>query len=243
MRYAIVADIHANLAAFTAVLDDIEKRGGADELWCLGDVVGYGPDPHRCLELLRKYKHVCIAGNHDWAAIGRVDTASFNAAAAEACFWTAQQLTAEDRQYLGNLPLMLQRGDFTLAHGSPREPIWEYILSEVAARENLAYFETPFCLVGHSHIPFIFEKGESNERLAGPEGDVPLALAENRLIINPGSVGQSRDGDPRAAYTVYDSQGRSVAHYRVDYDISATQLRMREYDLPDSLVRRLSFGR
>ena len=146
MRYAILADIHANLAAFTAVLDDIQGRGGVGEIWCLGDVVGYGPDPHQCLELLRQHDHVCVAGNHDWAAVGKVDTAYFNPAAAAACGRTAQQLTPEDRQYLGDLPLIVERGGFTLAHGSPRESIWEYILSASSARENLDYFQTRFCL-------------------------------------------------------------------------------------------------
>jgi len=243
MHYAIIADIHANLAAFTAVLNDINSRGGVDELWCLGDVVGYGPDPHRCLELLRRQEHVCVAGNHDWAAIGRIDTAYFNPAAAEACNWTAQQLTPEDRQYLESLPMVLENGDFTLAHGSPREPIWEYILSDVSARENLAYFKTSFCLVGHSHVPFVFEDDESHDHFCALADNAVLMLAEKRLIINPGSVGQPRDGDPRASYAIYDSEAGSVAHYRVGYDIAATQTRMREYRLPESLARRLDFGR
>ncbi|GAI55502.1 unnamed protein product, partial [marine sediment metagenome] len=117
MRYAIIADIHANLAAFTAVLDDIERRGGVEEIWCLGDVVGYGPDPHQCLELLRQHKHICVAGNHDWAAIGKIDTSEFNPDAADACRWTAKQLSPEDVEYLGSLPLVIARGDFSLVHG------------------------------------------------------------------------------------------------------------------------------
>jgi len=244
MRYAIIADIHANLAAFIAVLDDIEIRGGVDEMWCLGDVVGYGPDPHLCLELLRRQEHICVAGNHDWAAIGRIDTAYFNPAAAEACHWTAQQLTPEDRQYLESLPLVLEPGDFTLAHGSPREPIREYISSDIIARENLAYFKTSFCLVGHSHVPSVFEYGEAgNARFGAWDDNAVLMLAEKRLIINPGSVGQPRDGDPRASYAIYDSEAGKVAHCRVTYDIAATQSRMREYRLPERLVRRLDFGR
>lgn len=244
MRCAIVADIHANLAAFTAVLDDIKSRGGVDELWCLGDVVGYGPDPHRCLELLRRQEHICVAGNHDWAAIGRIDTNYFNPAAAEACQWTAQQLTPEDRQYLESLPLVLEPGNFTLAHGSPREPIREYIRSDVTARENLAYFKTSFCLVGHSHVPSVFECDEAgNARFGALDDNAVLMLAEKRLIINPGSVGQPRDGDPRAGYAIYDSEACLVTHYRIPYDVAATQSRMREYGLPESLVKRLGFGR
>ena len=243
MRYAIIADIHANLAAFTTVLDDIKSKGGVEEVWCLGDVVGYGPDPHRCLELLRQHNHICVAGNHDWAAVGKIDTAYFNPAAAAACHWTAQQLSPEDRQYLENLPLVIEKGDFTLAHGSPREPIWEYILSTSTARENLAYFQTQFCLVGHSHIPFVFEYGETGScSLSEFVDNAVLTLAENRLIVNPGGVGQPRDGDPRASYAIYDSEAGSVTHYRVAYDIAATQSRMTEYRLPTSLVKRLSYG-
>ncbi len=129
MRYAIIADIHANLAAFTAVLNDIESKGGVVEIWCLGDIVGYGPDPHQCIELLCQYNHACVAGNHDWAATGKIDTSDFNPDAAAACQWAARQLSPEDAKYLENLPLTIQRGDFTLVHGSPREPIWEYVLS------------------------------------------------------------------------------------------------------------------
>ncbi|GAH83966.1 unnamed protein product, partial [marine sediment metagenome] len=144
MRYAIIADIHANLAAFTAVLNDIERRGGVEEMWCLGDVVGYGPDPHQCIELLRQHNHVCIAGNHDWAAIGKLSLSEFNPDAAAACRWTVQQLSPEDVDYLESLPLVIEKGDFTLVHGSPREPIWEYLLSISSARQNFAYFQSQF---------------------------------------------------------------------------------------------------
>jgi len=156
VRYAIIADIHANLAAFTAVLDDIARQGGVEEVWCLGDVVGYGPDPHQCIELLRHYDHVCVAGNHDWAAIGKLSLSEFNPDAAAASRWTAQQLSPEDVAYLESLPLVIEKDDFTLVHGSPREPIWEYLLSISAARQNFTYFQSQFCLVGHSHVPLVF---------------------------------------------------------------------------------------
>jgi len=243
MRYAIIADIHANLAAFTAVLDDIELRGGVEEVWCLGDVVGYGPDPHQCIELLCQYKHVCVAGNHDWAAIGKIDTSDFNPDAAAACHWTANQLTPEDIQYLDSLPLVIQKDDFTLVHGSPRDPIWEYLLSTSSAKQNFAYFQSQFCLVGHSHVPLVFECSETDACLVSefPDG-AELTLARNRLIINPGGVGQPRDGNPKASYAIYDSQARSITHYRVPYDIGATQARMVEHGLPMRLVIRLSYG-
>ncbi len=243
MRYAIIADIHANLAAFTAVLDDIERRGGVEVVWCLGDVVGYGPDPHQAIELLCQYKHVCVAGNHDWAAIGKIDTSDFNPDAAAACHWTANQLTPEDIQYLDSLPLVIQKDDFTLVHGSPRDPIWEYLLSTSSAKQNFAYFQSQFCLVGHSHMPLVFECSETGACFVSefPDG-AELTLARNRLIINPGGVGQPRDGNPKASYAIYDSQARSITHYRVPYDIGATQARMVEHRLPMQLVIRLSYG-
>ena len=243
MRYAIIADIHANLAAFTAVLDDIKTRGGVEEVWCLGDVVGYGPDPHQCIELLRQYSHVCVAGNHDWAAIGKVDTSDFNPDAAAVCYWTGQQLTADDVKYLDNLPLVIDKGDFTLVHGSPRDPVWEYLLSTSSAKENFSYFQSQFCLVGHSHVPLVFEYNEAGACfIAEFPADAVLKLAKNRLIINPGGIGQPRDGDPKASYAIYDSGARSITHYRISYDIGATQSRMINYKLPMRLVARLSYG-
>jgi len=243
MRCAVVADIHANLAAFTAVLDDVERRGGVDELWCLGDVVGYGPDPHSCIGLLRGFNHLCVAGNHDWAAIGRLSTSDFNPYAAAACRWTGQQLNPDDVAYLDRLPLVTHKGDFTLVHGSPREPIREYLLSPGSAGENFAFFSSPFCLVGHSHVPLVFEYSQTGTCSVSEflDGSV-LELGENRMIINPGGVGQPRDGDPRAGYAIYDSEARLVSHYRVPYDIGATQAKMVDYGLPMPLVNRLSYG-
>ena len=243
MRYAIIADIHANLAAFTAVLVDIEQRGEADEVWCLGDIVGYGPDPHQCIELLRQTNHVCVAGNHDLAAIGKIDTSEFNPDAAAACRWTAQQLTSEDKQYIKFLPQTIQKDDFTLVHGSPRDPIWEYLRSASGARENFAYFKSRFCLVGHSHMPLVFKYSEDGACSVSRFSDnIGLMLAKNRLIINPGSVGQPRDGDPQASYAIYDNEKRQVRLYRVPYDIPSTQDRMVERGLPMRLVARLSRG-
>lgn len=242
MRYAILGDIHSNLAAFEAILQDVKGRGGFDKIWCLGDVVGYGPDPRECIELLRQFEHVCVAGNHDWAAIGKMDTADFNPVAARACHWTAQRLTAEDIDYLQNLPLSLCQDDFTLVHGSPREPIWEYLLSTEAAQDNFAHFETAYCLIGHSHVPLVFELvGKNAIHRALPEED-SLTLGKNRLIINPGGVGQPRDGDPRASYAIYDTDTRTIYHYRVEYDVPATQKKMEERRLPLPLILRLSQG-
>jgi diadenosine tetraphosphatase ApaH/serine/threonine PP2A family protein phosphatase len=240
MRYALLADIHGNLTAFKAVLRDIEENGGVDELWCMGDIVGYGPDPSACIAQLRDYPHRCVAGNHDWAAVGKVDISDFNPDAAEACRWTGKQLSADDIKYLESLPLTLTNGDFTIAHGSPREPIWEYILSTRIANENLRFFETRYCLIGHSHAPLLFEQvGETCLLKDLPAG---LRLGENRLIVNPGGVGQPRDGDPRAAYAIYDESDEVIYNYRIPYDIADTQERMERNGLPNFLVTRLSHG-
>ena len=243
MRYGIVADIHSNLTAFQAVLADMENRGGVAELWCLGDVVGYGPDPRQCIELLRKHNHVAVAGNHDWAAIGKMDTSLFNPDAATAAHWTTRQLTTEDKQYLESLPLTAQLEDFTLVHGSPRDPIFEYLLSNFEGKQNFAYFETRFCLVGHSHTPAVFERDkEGNCSLTEFPAETPIVLAKNRLIINPGGVGQPRNSDPLASYAIYDSEARTVTRHCVAYDISATQSRMVAQRLPRRLIMRLSYG-
>ena len=243
MRCAILADIHSNLAAFQAVLEDLRGRGPVDRIWCLGDTVGYGPHPGECIALLRQHDHLCVAGNHDWAAAGNIDTSYFNPDAAAASQWTTEHLTRDDIDYLRGLPLTLREGDFTLVHGSPREPIWEYIISTRSAEENFARFETRFCLIGHSHAPLVFELGRDGVcRLRHPPADLPLDGEGKRLIINYGSVGQPRDGDPRASYAILDTEAAAIQHHRVVYDITATQQSMRQAGLPARLISRLSLG-
>lgn len=247
MKYAVIADIHSNLVAFQAVLRDIGYRGGCEEIWCLGDVVGYGPEPHACIELLRQHKHVCVAGNHDWAAIGNIDISDFNPYAAQAILWTREQLSAGDKAYLQKLPERLTKGDFTLVHGSPRHPIWEYLdmdwLSAKDIEDNFNRFDTRFCFVGHSHKPVVFEQDSSGHYsiMVIPD-EIKVGSKKRRLIINPGGVGQPRDGDPRASYAIYNSRAQKVYHYRVSYDITATQQKMTEYNLPPPLIERLSYG-
>ena len=242
MKYAIIADIHANFTAFQAVLDDISQRGGVDEYWCLGDIVGYGPEPRECIKLLRSLNHICVAGNHDWGAAGKLGASEFNPDAAVACRWTALQLSKRDIAYLKKLPVTLERGHFTLVHGSPREPILEYIISQSIARENFPAFISRYCLAGHSHVPQIF-KEEDGDCLASrflPE--IKLILGSNRLIINPGGVGQPRDGDPRASYAIYDQEFGIIQLHRVSYDIEITQEKMMAAGLPIRLVTRLNQG-
>jgi predicted phosphodiesterase len=246
LKHAILADIHANLSALEAVLADIKMKGLTGDIWCLGDVVGYGPDPHQSIELLRTHNPLCVAGNHDWAAIGKLNTSDFNPEAAEAVRWTSRQLKSEDILFLEGLPLKAENGEFTLAHGSPRDPISEYLLSRDEAEQNLAYIKTAYCLVGHTHQPRIFEFRRPGSTISIPETEIfsrGINLADSRWIINPGSVGQPRDGDPRASYAVYDTDTRKVKLLRVEYDIAATQGRMKQAGLPNSLISRLSAGR
>ena len=243
MHYAILADIHANLAAFEAVLGDIEKKGGVDEIWCLGDIVGYGPSPSQCIELLRKYNHVCVVGNHDLAAIGKMELSYFNPYAATACQWTAGQLSRDDIRYLERLPLTLEKGEFLLAHGSPADPALEYVMSTSIAARNFEFLKLPYCLVGHTHVPAAFREEEGECLSVGLSPGIGMVLGKHRMIINPGGVGQPRDGDPRAGYAIYDDEGRVLRLYRIEYDISATQDKMMKAGLPVHLITRLEQGR
>ncbi|MDP2919055.1 MAG: metallophosphoesterase family protein [Dehalococcoidia bacterium] len=244
MRIIVLADIHSNLTAFEAVLKDAAQRGKIDWVWCPGDIIGYGPDPRECIALVQKLGAVCVAGNHDFAAVGKIDTSDFNPAAAAANRWTAQQLKPEDIAFLSDLPLTVVRDDFTVVHGSPREPVWEYLFDVPSAKENLAHFTTPYGIVGHTHVPCVFVFGRFNEGGVKQlrDGDEVL-LDENRLILNPGGVGQPRDGDPRASYGILDTDRRIFTLHRVPYDIPTVQARMREKGLPEMLWKRLEWGR
>ena len=242
MRTLIVSDIHSNLEALEAVLADADERGGFDRIWCLGDMVGYGPDPSACLARLREFDLVAVAGNHDYAAAAVIDASDFNGAAHTAIRWTAQQLNPEDKNFLAGLPLVSRQSPFTLVHGTLRDPIVEYLLHPSQAAATLELLDTPYCLVGHSHYPFICrENGGTPRFFPLPEGGRAPLDAE-RCIVNPGSVGQPRDRDTRASYAVFDSDGPAVEHYRVEYDIPATQAKMRREGLPQYLIDRLDHG-
>lgn len=223
----------------------LEDAGDWDQLWFLGDLVGYGPDPNECVDRLRELAPaVALSGNHDWAVLNKLDVEEFNRDARWAVNWTRKVLKAENRAYLEGLQPMETASCFTLAHGSPRYPVWEYLTDVQTARMNFGRFATPYCLVGHSHVPLLFRL---DEETADPElallsdGDV-LALDGRRLIINPGSVGQPRDGDPRAAYALLDSEKMSWEARRVHYDIEETQRRMRGHKMPLRLIERLEYG-
>jgi predicted phosphodiesterase len=243
MRYAIVSDIHANLAAFEAVLAIIGDR--VDRIWCLGDLIGYGPDPNQCVELARQRDIICVVGNHDKACLGGLDLIEFNPDARRACRWTSEQLTPENRAFLDGLSEKITIGEFTLVHGSPRAPIWEYITQPEAARENFAAFDTRVCLVGHTHVPLAFylpnDSSPTCER-RWLSGVGPLHLNDGRWILNPGGVGQPRDGDPTAPYMILDTEALTVEVQRVSYPVEETQQRMEKAGLPGNLILRLSFG-
>jgi predicted phosphodiesterase len=243
MRYAILADIHANLAALTAVLKDIDEQGNIDEIWCLGDIVGYGPEPTECIRLMQERKIVCISGNHDLGVTGQLELDFFNPAAAQACRWTMEKLNPVDIRYLEDLPKTLKKGQFTLVHGSPREPSTEYILTAAIAERNFDYFDTQYCLVGHTHIPEAYKKEEAGASPVNLVPEIGLVMIEHRIIINPGAVGQPRDGDPRASYGIYESEGQMFRLHRIDYDVRATQDKMVAVGLPIQLVARLEEGK
>jgi diadenosine tetraphosphatase ApaH/serine/threonine PP2A family protein phosphatase len=242
MRYAVLSDIHANLAAFQEVAAQLARQR-VEALWHLGDSVGYGPDPRACLELLRSWPHLNIAGNHDWGATGKISTAAFNPDAAAAGRWTGSVLPEDLALYLRDLPEIRIIGDLTLVHGSPRSPVEEYVTDAGVAAANLPFFRTPICLVGHTHIPFVFNRRQNGQLLfRGLEDGETLTLGEGRYIINPGSVGQPRDGDPRGSYAIYDTEAQTLTLHRVAYNIARTQHRMRQEGLPDWLAERLSYG-
>ena len=244
MRIAIISDIHANLTAFRAVLDHAKDGGAIDGLWCLGDIVGYGPHPNECIAELRSYDNRTVAGNHDLAACGKMTTEDFNEAAASAAQWTEGQLSDDARAYLEDLPMTVEEGDFTFVHGSLRWPEWEYLLSGEQAQAQFELQKTPISLVGHTHLPAVCLEDEAGPPTLRPAADGErLELGDGRWIINPGGAGQPRDGDPRASYAVYDSGNASITFSRVDYDISATQKSMEEAGLSQWLIERLAYGR
>jgi len=238
----IISDIHANLTALEAVLADAPAFG---EIWCLGDLVGYGPNPNECIERVQDFSHISLAGNHDWAALGKLNLNSFNADAREANEWTQLELAPAAREYLSEIPTHMEKNGFYMAHASPREPVWEYILDANLAYANFAHFSTSMCLVGHTHVPLIFELDEQRQRCETliPPFQGPVELGPRRMILNPGSVGQPRDGDPRASYAILDVENMTWEFRRVAYAVEITQERMRARGLPRRLIERLEMGR
>ena len=242
MRVLVISDIHANLVALETVL---AQAGSYDAVWCLGDLVGYGPNPNECVARVRALPGlICLVGNHDKAVLGEIDLNVFNLDARVAIAWTQREVSRETLAYLRALPEAHQAGDFTLVHGSPRQPVWEYILDRFIARENFPLITTPWCLVGHTHTPVIYKEispdGDCDEE--APDYRRPRSLNGERLIINPGSVGQPRDNNPHAAYAILDTGARMWEYRRILYDVAETQNRMRVARLPERLASRLAYG-
>jgi len=240
MRLAVLSDIHANLAALDAVRDDLPPVA---EVWVLGDIVGYGPQPNEVIARLQEMGARSVMGNHDGAAIGEVDIGWFNPDAARAIKWTAENVDENARAYLAALPVVRRDGELTAVHGSPRDPTWEYITDASVAAANLAAFDTRLCLHGHTHVPIVFRADEGTVAVVPATPDGPISVDGGRLLINPGSVGQPRDGSPAASYLVVDTEAQSAEFRRVAYDVAATQSAMRDAGLPPRLAERLSYGR
>ena len=240
MRVAVLSDIHSNLVALDAVL---AHAGSVDAVWHLGDVVGYGPDPDGVVARLIEVGAVGVRGNHDAAAIGGREIEWFNPEARAAAEWTRDTIDATTRAWLSALPERHAIERMTLVHGSPRDPIREYISSAEVALENLAVLETDFGLHGHTHVPVAFWVGTDDAlRVLAPDPGASVELDGQRALVNPGSVGQPRDGDPDASYLVLEPDSAAVTWHRVPYDIPAVQAAIRAAGLPGRLADRLAFG-
>ncbi len=243
MRYAILSDVHANLEALEVVLGDIHARR-PQAIICLGDFVGYGPDPIGCVDRLRPQLAGAVAGNHDLAALGDLDIASFNVLAAAAILWTRDHLTSQVRDYLQGLPRKLMPDGFLAVHASVRDPVEEYIFDPETAWASFQATEFRLCMVGHTHVPAVFVADGDRVTAAPLLPDRPLQLEGGlRYIINVGSVGQPRDGDPRAAYLWLDEEAQTASLIRLSYPLERTQEKMAAVGLPPLLAERLAFGR
>lgn len=240
-RILVLSDLHANLTALETVLND---AGLVDAVWCLGDVVGYGPDPNECVARIRMLENLtCLLGNHDAAALGRIPIETFNQDARRSIEWLQERLTPESYTFLSKLPENKVIDQVTLVHGSPRNPVWEYILDLHNAAQNLSHFSTLLCMVGHTHLPIAYISEEGSDRLrwvVPKEGEI-LEI-NTRAILNPGSVGQPRDHDPRASYAIFYPETNGWEIHRVEYDIRSVQKRIRAADLPMRHALRLLEG-
>ena len=239
MRIAVVSDIHSNLIALDAVL---AKVGSVDAIWHLGDVVGYGPEPDAVVDRLRDLNAIGVRGNHDAAATGGAEIDWFNPEARAAMEWTREAISEPTRTWLAALPQRRIESDFTLVHGSPRDPTWEYVTSAALARAGLSAISTEHGLHGHTHVPIAFTEVDGRMRTLAPRAGNTVALGEGRTLLNPGSVGQPRDRDPRASYLILDTEAKTATWGRVAYDAAAVGALMRSAGLPIRLADRLLVG-
>lgn len=245
MRLVIISDIHSNLPALEAVLAEIDANP-PDEIWCLGDLVGYGAEPNECTRAVAERAAVCLAGNHDLAALDALDISSFSPAAAEAARWTREQLEPDTRDYLAGLEAADESREVAIYHASPRDHVWEYVLWPEQAGECMARQATRVALIGHSHVALSFraaDDGDVDATQGGQMGaDSTLELGDGRWLLNPGSVGQPRDGDARAAWMELDTEAWTATYRRVDYPIERAAESIAAAGLPDHLGRRLFVG-
>jgi len=246
MRAAVITDIHANLPALEAILGAIEEAA-AEEIWCLGDVVGYGADPDRCADLVRERCSICLVGNHDLAVLGALDIGAFSEAAAAAVVWTRENVAERTLAMLRELEPAGEREDVSLFHASPRDPVWEYVLSAEQADACLDVQKARLGLIGHSHVSLFFVRPtaeEQGEEIRGAQSsdDTLLDLAAGKWLINPGSVGQPRDGDPRAAWLELDTSAYTARFHRVGYDVERAAASISSAGLPRRLAERLHVG-
>lgn len=240
MRYAILSDIHGNLDALKAVLG-ASDRETVDAYVCLGDIVGYGPQPSECLHEIRKYAGTVVAGNHDLAVCEKLNLSNFNVLAREAILWTRGKLTADDNEFLSNLPLEERLEGFHAVHGTLYAPeLFDYVQTSYDAYLSMARMDAPLCVVGHSHVPVTFVQGDV---IGYSLGEAIKIAPDQKAIVNVGSVGQPRDKDPRACYAIYDTEKQTVRIRRVSYDIESVVAKIREAGLPAQLGERLRVGR
>jgi diadenosine tetraphosphatase ApaH/serine/threonine PP2A family protein phosphatase len=240
MRVAVISDVHANYHALEAVLKEIDAAR-VDAVWCLGDTVGYGPRPNECCDLVRDRAGHCLVGNHDLVVLGELTVSEFNDEAAAAAIWTAEVLTPESRAFLASLKPFGKVEGVDLFHASARDPVWEYVLTEEAARATLDLSSAPLVLVGHSHVALAITEHDGRVD-GGPARGGSKVTLDGRRLLNPGSVGQPRDGDSRAAWMLLDLEERFAEFRRVPYSIERTQAEMHERGLPQALATRLERG-
>ena len=239
MRVAVVSDIHANLVALDAVLAAI---GSVDAVWQLGDVVGYGPDPDGVVERLAAIGAIGVAGNHDLAALGGTEIDWFNPDAKAAMEWTRGRIDDGTRSWLKALPTTRNEAGMTLVHGSPRDPVWEYVTSIPVARANLAVLTTTIGLHGHTHLPMAWADRDGRIEAIAPRLGSSFRLDDRPVLLNPGSVGQPRDGDPTASWLEIDTDAGLATWRRIGYDIEAVRTAMLGAGLPRRLADRLRIG-
>jgi diadenosine tetraphosphatase ApaH/serine/threonine PP2A family protein phosphatase len=241
MKIALISDIHSNSEALAAVMAEIASLH-VDEIYCLGDLVGYGPEPNECVTQIQETASLVLAGNHDFAAVGLTPTDYFNRYARDAIDWTAHNMTPENNEFLAGLDITFQTENALFVHATPEDPgEWDYIFSQHDAERNFKAFSEQVCFIGHSHIPNIFIHSDSGSIESGTDTTIEF-IASKRYIVNIGSVGQPRDLDPRASFGIFDSDARTFVLKRADYAVAITQDKIREAGLPRFLADRLSLG-